>query len=105
MIVRIQSPGPLDVIEFSTEKDGTVTAKPYFFGGGKEGTAAAVFVYEEGDTEGETGPLLFAAKLVVNGATGKLALIDRSRPVPAAREAAKQAPDEAKIDSKCEPRP
>lgn len=79
MKVLIQSPGPLDVSEFSADGEG-VEVVPHFYGRGKEGIVATVRVF---DSDGE---MLRAAKLVVCGSTGKIGLQDRSDPKKAARE-------------------
>jgi hypothetical protein len=81
MKVLIASPGPLDVEVFATGGvGGEVCSKPHFYGSGKEGVAAVIRVMTE------DGKLLKAARLVIDGSTGKMTLQDRSEPGKAAME-------------------
>jgi len=82
MKVIIQSPGPLDVKSFgvSDPETGQVLSVPNFYGKGKEGIAAVLQVFTD------DGKLLRAALLVIDGATGKMSLQDRSAPGKAAME-------------------
>ena len=79
MKVVIQSPGPLDVESFKVVDDMSVSV-PYFYGNGKEATAAVIRVLSE------DGKLVKAARLIIDGATGKMSLQDRSEPDKAAME-------------------
>ncbi len=85
MVVKIESPGPLDVEAFTDIATGGVESKPFFYDSGKEGTAAVIRVF---DAEGE---LLSAARLVVDGATGKVKLQDRTAPTKPKRDQDKEA--------------
>lgn len=87
MKVLIASPGPLDVEVFATGGVGEeLCSKPYFYGNGKEGVAAVIRVMTE------DGKLLKAARLIIDGATGKMSLQDRSEPGKAAMERELQPP-------------
>jgi len=91
MKVIIETPGPLDVDAFIlSEPDKSVMSRPYFYGNGKEGVAAIVRVTTEDNK------LLKAARLVIDGSTGKMSLQDRSEPGKAAMERA-PVPDLAPI--------
>jgi hypothetical protein len=63
-----------------------VVSVPYFYGNGKEATAAVIRVLSE------DGKLLKAARLVIDGSTGKMSLQDRSEPGKAAMERELQPP-------------
>jgi len=86
MKVLIASPGPLDVEHFEAGTGGEVCSKPHFYGNGKEGVAAVIRVMTE------NGKLLKAARLVIDGSTGKMSLQDRSEPGKAAMERELQPP-------------
>lgn len=88
MKVMIQSPGPLDVESFgpSLGDSDVLESTPYFYGNGKEAIAAVIRVMTE------DGKLLKAARLVIDGSTGKMSLQDRSEPGKAAMERELQSP-------------
>jgi len=86
MKVLIASPGPLDVEHYEVGTGGEVCSKPHFYGNGKEGIAAVIRVMTE------DGKMLKAARLVIDGATGKMSLQDRSEPGKAAMERELQPP-------------
>ena len=81
MKVIVSSPGPLEVEAFVADvHSGDATSTPYFYGNGKEGIAAVIRVMTN------DGKLLKAARLVIDGSTGKMSLQDRSEPGKAAME-------------------
>jgi hypothetical protein len=86
MKVLIASPGPLDVEHYEAGTGGEVCSVPYFYGSGKEGVAAVIRVMTE------DGKMLKAARLVIDGSTGKMSLQDRSEPGKAAMERELQLP-------------
>jgi hypothetical protein len=101
MKVKIESPGPLDVDSFVVNEDNGVgvEAAPYFYDSGKEGTAAVLRVFDDEDK------LLSAARLVVDGTTGKLRLQDRTAPTKSRLEQEKEAAKLEAAKQAAQPKP